>query len=179
VRRNLPSRLGDIYVPVVLVLGFVFALVGVLRGGAWLLAAFVGIVGLGLGLFWLQTSKVMRRMDKLISDPPDGPQGEPTEAMLAVDLFDEAIHDAHDVPLTNQVRLDRSEAERLLERLRMALPRGSSTLGALFDELDELIRNAKPIPLTEQIRLDRDEVYDILDRMRASFANESLRALAE
>ena len=45
-------------------------------------------------------------------DPGEpGELREPTEAMLAVDAFDEAILDAFDVPFTSQVRLDRGKAE--------------------------------------------------------------------
>jgi hypothetical protein len=169
VSRDTSSRLTALSyavgVPVVLVLGLVFAI----RDGAWLFAAILGLTGLGWGLFYLWTWKVMRDVENLSGDIPDEP-GEPTEVMLAVDAFEDAIRDAYDVPLTDQVRLDRRKADRLLEQLRTALPRGSSTLSTLFSELDELVRNAKTIPLTEQIRLDRDDVYDILDRMRASFA---------
>jgi hypothetical protein len=147
----------------------VLALVFLIRDGAWLFVAILALIGLAWGLFYLWTWKVMRDVEKLSGDIPDEP-GEPTEAMLAVDAFDEAIHDAYGVPFTDQVRLDRGKAERLLERLRTDLPRGSSTLSALCSELDELLRNAKPIPLTNEIRLDREAVYDILDRMRASFA---------
>ena len=144
-------------------------LVFLIRDGAWLLAAIVGLVGLGFGLFWLWTSKVMRDVEKLIDDIPDEPR-EPSEAMVAVDAFDDAIRDAYDIPFTDQVRLSRQKVDVLLGRLRTALPRGPSKSSALLNELDELIQEAKPIPLTDQVRVDRGEVYDILDRMRASFA---------
>ncbi len=173
-RRKFSSRLREFPLDLVIevVVGGVstaFFVLAVVKG-AWLAAVIFGLLSLGVLLVIVWTRDLTRRLDKLIREFPDVPEREPTEAMLAVDAFDEAIHDAHDVPLTDQVRLDRAKAERLLERLRTALPRGSSTLSSLFYELDELIRNAKPIPLTEQIRLDRGEVYDILDRMRASFA---------
>jgi hypothetical protein len=71
-----------------------------------------------------------------------------------------------------QIRIDRGKAERLLERLRTDLPRGSTALNSPLYELDELVRNGKTIPLTNEIRLDRDDVYDIIDRMRASFVEE-------
>lgn len=177
-RRNLGSRLKDFPLDLVIfgVCGLLSVSVFVLAvvKSAWLAAVIFGLISLGEVLLIVWTRNMTWRLDKLIRELQlrDVPEREPTEAMLAVDAFDEAIHHAHGVPLTHEIRLDRGRAERLLERLRMALPRGHPTLNTLFYELDEVIRNAKPIPLTEQIRLDRSEVYDIIDRMRASFADE-------
>jgi len=167
VGRRATNRLSSLVIAVGLPIVFVVMLVD----RAWVGAAIVAGAGLLLGLLYLSTWKIMRDVDKLVGDSPDD-AGEPTEVMLAVDAFDDAIHDAFDVPFTDQVRLDRGKVDRLVERLRLALPPGSSTLSELFSELDELIRNSRTIPLTGQIRLDRDEVYGILDRMRASFAEE-------
>ncbi len=143
-RRNLTSRLKEfpldlVILVVVGVVSMAFFVLAVVEG-AWLAAVIFGLISLGevLVIFW--TRNMTRGLDKLIGELPDVPEREPTEAMLAVDAFDEAIHDAYGVPLTDQVRLDRAKAERLLERLRTALPRGPSTLSALFYELDELIR---------------------------------------
>jgi hypothetical protein len=163
------SILYGVGVPVVCVV----ALVAAVKDGAWLFAAIVGLFVLAYGAFWLWSSNMMRKLDRIINDPDEGP--EPTEAMLAVDAFDEAIHDARGVPLTDQVRLRRERVDGLLDRLRSAPPPVPSEWGSLLYELDALIQRAKPVPLTDEIRLDRDEVYDILDRMRAAFAEVSVR----
>jgi hypothetical protein len=178
VRRNLTSRLKEF--PLDLVIFVVFGVMSMVlfvlavAEGAWPAAVIFGLLSLGevLVIFW--TRNTTRRLDKLIDDfeSSDVAQPEPTEAMLAVDALEDAIHSASEVPFSGQVRLDRGRAERLLERLRADLPRGSSKLSTLSYELDELIRRAKPVPLTDQIRLDRDEVYDIVDGMRASLGEE-------
>jgi hypothetical protein len=153
----------DVGIPVVVVVALVFAVID----RAWIWVAIIALAGVAWGVIWFGTSSIERDVDELLRDLPDE-LSEPTEAMLAVDALDEAIHGAAGVPFTDQVRLDRRPVDDMLGTLRTALPSGSA---ALLGELDQLIQRAKPIPLTQEVRVDREAVYDILDRMRASFAD--------
>jgi hypothetical protein len=168
VRESLESRRARYSnaTSIVTVVGLVGLFVLFVAERLWLDVGIVAVVGLALGLFFLWTSKVVRAVDELLEQIPDAPVGEPSDAMLAVDAFDDAIREAPGVPFTDQVRLDRQQVGALLDRLRTTLRFGSSEL----TDLEELIRRAKPIPLSDEIRLDREKVYDVLDRMRASFA---------
>jgi hypothetical protein len=121
--------------------------------------------------FDLYVTRLTRRFDDLADNLSDSPNtGEPSEAMVAVDEFEEAIRKARGIPFSDQVRVDRRKADVLLDHLRMTLNPASSDFVFLLDSLEELVRRARPIPLTEEIRLDREEIYDVLDRMRASTA---------
>lgn len=99
--------------------------------------------------------------------------GEPSEAAAVVVEFDELVHKARAVPLTDQVRLDRQKIYGLLDRLRTALNHGPADLLALLDELDEVVHRARPIPLTNQVRFERSEIYDVLDRMRITLSRSA------
>lgn len=156
---------------IVLAVGLPILLGILIWDGLWIDVAIVVVVGLFVFLPLLGTRKVVKDIEARYPELADD-VGEQSEAMLAVDAFDDAIHGAYEIPFTDQVRLSRREVERLLERLRAALSRRSAESLALFAELDGLVRNAKSFLFGEQIRLDREEVYDILDRMRASFAEE-------
>ena len=159
---------GPTWIVIAVGLPIVFAIC--VADGEWISAGIVALTGLALGLFYLWTAKVMRDVAEFLEELPDAPAGPPSEAMLAVDAFDEAISDARGVPLTDQIRLGRGRVDGLLDRLRRAPPPLPSEWGSLLYELDALIQRAKPIPLTDEIRLDREKVYDIVDRMRAAFA---------
>jgi len=146
--------------------------------GAWIIAAFSGISGLVTIRSLLRTSKVAADASKALvelENLPDSPpmSGEQSEALAAIDEFDESIFKAYGIPFTDQVRLDRRKFHRLLDRLRGALDHGPFEVAAMLDQLDELAQRAKPIPLTDQIRINREEIYDVLDRMRASIGEGS------
>jgi len=140
--------------------------------GAWLIAALAGIAGLVTSRSLFRTSKLVA--DLHLEDIHDSPVmfSESSEAMVAIDAFDDAIREAPGVPLTDQIRLDRREVEVLLDRVRTTLGADAADVGGLLDQLADLVRRAKPIPLTGEIRLDREDVYDVLDQMRASVGDE-------
>jgi len=92
--------------------------------------------------------------------------------------LDELVRRAPPIPLTSQVRIDRSEIYDSLDLLRALeadamRERGTAAFSnslAVLDELDALIQNAKPVPLTTQVRVDRTEIYRLLDRLREGLA---------
>jgi hypothetical protein len=63
------------------------------------------------------------------------------------------------VPLTDQIRIDRKRAQKLIAKLDSSA--AASRLQALFTE-------ARRVPLTGQIRLDSDAVFACIDEIRAT-----------
>ena len=145
---------------------------------AWLIAGLGGLIVLmairPLFRMWKLTTdalNVMAHMENLPDSPPMS--DEQTEALAAVDEFDEAILKAAGIPFADQIRIDRRKLHVLLDRLRTALAHRSFDVAAMVDQLDELVLRAKPVPLTDQVRIDREEIYDVLDQMRASIGTGS------
>jgi hypothetical protein len=86
--------------------------------------------------------------------------------------LEDQLRDAKPVPLTDQVRLEKTQMDATLSEMRTGFSRAGLTHALpLADRLDQLFQNAKPIPLTDQVRVDKAEAFDILDQMRASVAS--------
>lgn len=92
----------------------------------------------------------------------------PTEAAAALEEFDDFVLNAGTVPFTAQVRLDRTKAYALVDRLRAALHDPSAGAASAIDELDKLVHGAKWIPLTSEIRVALVEIYELLERIRGA-----------
>ena len=82
-----------------------------------------------------------------------------------VDSLDQQIKNAKPIPLTNQVRLDKTPMHATLDEIRGTAP---GAVNPLVDELDELLQHARPVPLTDQVRLPKPDLEDIVNRMRAN-----------
>ena len=92
----------------------------------------------------------------------------PIEAAAVLDEFDDFVLNAGTVPLTAQVRLDRTKAYALVDRLRAALHDPSVGAANALDELDKLVHGAKSIPLTNGIRVAVVEIYELLEQIRGA-----------
>ena len=92
----------------------------------------------------------------------------PSEAAAVLDEFDDFVLNAGTVPFTAQVRLDRTRAYALVDRLRAALHDPSAETGAALDELDRRVHGAKSIPLTNDVRVGAVEIFELLERIRGN-----------
>ena len=77
----------------------------------------------------------------------------------AVEEFDALVRSAPPVPLTDEVRVNRRRATKLVAVL------GGSAAGST---LQQLVEQARKVPLTGQVRLDPDIVFACLDEIRAT-----------
>jgi hypothetical protein len=77
----------------------------------------------------------------------------------ALDELDALMRSAPVVPLTDQVRIDRKRAQKLIAALDPS---------AAASRLQELFAHARGVPLTGQIRLDSDAVFACIEEIRAA-----------
>ncbi len=85
--------------------------------------------------------------------------------------LEQQLRNAKSIPLTDQVRLDKSQMYATLEEMRTGFSRaGLARTLPLVDELERQLQGARPLPLTNDVRLERRDVQDTLERMRASVA---------
>jgi hypothetical protein len=77
----------------------------------------------------------------------------------ALDELEALMRSAPVVPLTDQIRIDRKRAQKLIARLDPS---------AAAARLQELFTQARRVPLTSQIRLDSDAVFACIDEIRAT-----------
>ena len=77
----------------------------------------------------------------------------------ALDELEALMRSAPVVPLTDQIRIDRKRAQKLIARLDPS---------AAAARLQELLEQARRVPLTGQIRLDSDAVFACIDEIRAT-----------
>jgi hypothetical protein len=80
-------------------------------------------------------------------------------AEAALDELEALMRSAPVVPLTDQIRIDRKRAQKLIARLAPS---------AAAARLQELFTKARSVPLTGQIRLDSDAVFACIDEIRAT-----------
>ena len=91
--------------------------------------------------------------------------------------IDQTINAAARVPLTNQVRFDKTAIYDALDGMRADVA-GEVRAGVIYsgeiltaiDDLDDLIHNARPVPLTDQIRAEREELEAKAGRLRELIA---------
>jgi hypothetical protein len=97
-----------------------------------------------------------------------GPAG---ELLRAIDAADDLIHNARPVPLTDQVRIKRSDVDDAVTRVRNAAAAENLEFdvefGPALNRFTRIPSEAAAIPLTDQIRYDREQIYDALDELRA------------
>ncbi|HET8950416.1 MAG TPA: hypothetical protein VFN44_07890 [Solirubrobacteraceae bacterium] len=106
---------------------------------------------------------------RLTGDASEHSPRESGELLLAIDAFDDALHRARPVPLTNQVRLENADLDAHLERLRAAL-RASATdrsATAALDVIAATVAEARPVPLTDQVRVAKPPIQRRLGELRA------------
>ncbi len=95
------------------------------------------------------------------------------DILVAIDAFDDLLHKARLVPLTDQVRLKPDVlAHHVAQIHEHLLPdmRARAVAEGILERLGVLVRDAKPVPLTEQVRVNRDELYEVLDALRGALA---------
>jgi hypothetical protein len=92
------------------------------------------------------------------------------EALEAIDRLDDHIHEARPIPLTDQVRMDRSVLLADLDAIRRDLDqlRTVSAVNEAIEALETLAAAAKPLFGSDQVRFDREDFYDQLDALRAA-----------
>jgi hypothetical protein len=76
--------------------------------------------------------------------------------------FDDLIHNAKAIPLTDEVRVARGDAEQLVTEMRSA---ASPRTAELVERLAKLVEHAKSVPLTDQLRINRREAYGLCDEL--------------
>jgi hypothetical protein len=81
--------------------------------------------------------------------------------------LDKQIRQARQVPLTDQVRVEKEEMRSTLEEMRTEATRvGLTAVLPPIAELDAALRDARPVPLTDQVRLPRENLEKIADEIR-------------
>jgi hypothetical protein len=81
--------------------------------------------------------------------------------------LDKQIRRAKQVPLTDQVRVDKEEMRSTLEEMRTEATRvGLTAALPPIAELDAALRDAMPVPLTDQVRLPKENLEKIADEIR-------------
>lgn len=92
----------------------------------------------------------------------------PSGVAAVLGELDDFVLNAHTVPFTGQVRLDRAKTYALVDRLRTELRDPSPDAASALDELEKRVHGAKAIPLTNEIRLGLVGIYELLERIRGA-----------
>ena len=88
------------------------------------------------------------------------------EILKAIDRLDDLVHEARPIPLTDQVRMEKSELLAAVGAIRQHSDELRSS--EPIEALEAMATSAKRILGSEQVRLDREDMYDQLDLLRAS-----------
>src|SRR3712207_6035890 len=101
-------------------------------------------------------------------------------ALVAVDAFDDLIHNASLVPLSLSLRVKRDDLDaavtELVEAVQAAhLERGATTSVWLAGQIRELAAQAPPVRFVGGARIEAEPFYELLDRLRESLRSEERR----
>lgn len=65
------------------------------------------------------------------------------EVLLLIDKLDDLVHNAHAVPLTDQLRVDREEIHDILDEMRATLPEEMKRARWIVKEREEMLTETK------------------------------------
>ena len=73
--------------------------------------------------------------------PPSG--GLPLDVLVLIDKLDDLVHNAKQVPLTDQVRVDKEEIYDILDQMRATIPEEIKQARWIVKERQEMLAEAK------------------------------------
>lgn len=108
----------------------------------------------------------MRDRDRLVHGGRD--------VLVMVDELDDLTHDAHQVPLTDQVRVDPKRFRALTADMRSAMAViiddearvSNRPMTRWIEALERIIDEAPKMPIGPKVRLNRERVFEALDGFR-------------
>jgi cell division septum initiation protein DivIVA len=105
------------------------------------------------------------------------------DVLVLIDKLDDLVHNAKQVPLTDQVRVDREEIFDILDQMRATIPEEIKQARWIVKERQEMLAEAKReaeriikegkeqqlelVSETEIVKLSEREADDIIDEARA------------
>lgn len=105
------------------------------------------------------------------------------DVLVLIDKLDDLVHNAKQVPLTDQVRVDREEIFDILDQMRATIPEEIKQARWIVKERQEMLAEAKReaeriikegkeqqvelVSQTEIVKLSEREADDIIDEARA------------